>query len=65
LDRNETDGCANGAAGTIWYKTSDRLIVDNKNVTTARFTLLTPPPGSQDDSGSHLVAEDMLIQGCS
>ena len=39
-------GCGNGGAGTIWFKTSDRLIIDNKNVETARFTLLNPPSGS-------------------
>lgn len=27
---NNTDGCGNGGAGTVWYRIIDRLYVDNE-----------------------------------
>ena len=31
-------GCANGAAGTVWMKSEDLLLVDNKNKPTNKMT---------------------------
>lgn len=38
------DNCGNAASGTLWYRDDDKLVVDNKDVITKRFTLITPPP---------------------
>lgn len=40
---NNTDGCGNGGAGTVWYRKLDRLYVDNEGKQTIKPTMLTPP----------------------
>ena len=37
------DGCKNGASGTLWYKTNDTLIVDNREMNSTGFTMLRVP----------------------
>jgi len=40
------DNCGNAASGTLWYRDEDRLVIDNKDVVTQRYTLVKPPPKS-------------------
>jgi len=58
------DGCGNGAAGTIWYRTNDRLIVDNNDIETLSQTFLQPstPPSTWKISTPY-ISLDFLIKG--
>jgi len=58
------NGCGNGAAGTVWYKQNDRLIVDNNDIVTLSQTFLHPstPPRTWKDSTPY-VSLDFLIKG--
>ena len=39
------EGCGNGAAGTIFYRNDSRLLINNGDKQTDKFTLIkTPPP---------------------
>ena len=65
-DFNTTDynGCANGAAGTIWFKSDDILIVDNKDKISNKFTrLLAPTHHTRKLDSPHLIATTLILQG--
>lgn len=66
---NNVDGCGNGAAGTLFYKTDSRLIINNEGKQTAKLTIITAPkaevdPYAQyDESKPSVVAKSMIIDG--
>jgi len=39
---SDLNGCANGGAGTVWYKPVDRLTVNNNNSISLAQTFLHP-----------------------
>jgi|688.fasta_scaffold733534_1 hypothetical protein len=41
---NQTQSCANGAAGTIYHAKKDELIIDTKGVISDKFTMIKVPP---------------------
>ena len=61
--RGEEDynGCANGAAGTIWLKEDDILIIDNKDKVTNKFTRILPPTHSHSDHSPHLISKTFTL----
>lgn len=57
------DGCANGAAGTIFFREFDTLIVDNKNKITDKFTRMEAPTYHKKLNEAHLVAKRIVLAG--
>ena len=50
-DVDTEGGCGNGAAGSIWYKTEDSLIINNNKTVTDKMTVIKIPPQSQVEEG--------------
>ena len=64
--QNKTDynGCANGAPGTVWLKSEDILIVDNKDKITNKFTrILAPTHHTRKLDSPHLIATTFVLKG--
>ena len=40
---HNTNGCGNGAAGTVYFKRDSRLLIDNENKLTVKRTVLSAP----------------------
>lgn len=57
------EGCANGAAGTIWFKKDDILIVDNKWKRSDKFTRMEAPTYHQKLNEPHLIAKSVMLKG--
>ena len=57
------NSCSNGAAGTLWYRHEDRLVVDNKGKKTEKKTRILAPWGSQREGLPHLIAKDIVLVG--
>ena len=36
-------GCGNAGAGSIWYRTEDRLVIDNNGTLTDKYTVIQIP----------------------
>ena len=43
VDNQTGDGCGNGAAGSIWYRTEDSLIIKNNKTITDKMTVIKIP----------------------
>jgi hypothetical protein len=56
-------GCANGAAGTVWMKSEDLLMVDNKHKPTNKMTRIMAPHASQEKGKPHLIAKKVHVYG--
>jgi len=52
----DESGCQNGAAGTLWYRPSDHLVVKNNVTVSDRYTVVKPPSG-----GLHLAKELTIL----
>ena len=59
-DHETEDGCANGAAGTIWYKPKDFLLVDNQFLPSNKKTVIKVPKISSFHEGINYVLADRL-----
>lgn len=57
-----TDGCGNGAAGTLFYKTESKLVIDNENKLTPKKTVLTARQ-NQNEKSPAIIAKTVLIDG--
>jgi len=55
-----TDGCGNGAAGTIFYKNEDKVLINNEGKPTVRLTIVRAP---ESDSFSSVLAHSVIIEG--
>lgn len=62
--KDDYDGCANGAAGTIWNRKDDELIIDNKDKVTNKYTRITAPRSSKI-IGKHYreIAKSITLKG--
>jgi len=62
--KDDYNGCANGAAGTVWNRKTDELIVDNKDKPTDKYTRISAPR-SFHQKGNHYreIADTMNIKG--
>lgn len=34
------NNCGNAASGTLWYRDDDRLVIDNEDIATPRYTII-------------------------
>ena len=57
------NGCANGASGTIYFRGSDTLILDNKEKVTDKYTRMQAPKTNQKWNSPHLIAKSVVLQG--
>ena len=64
-ERKEETGCANGAAGTVYYTETDTLVIDNKGVTLTAATTVDIPVEKQNNSfeGLSELAKKLIVQG--
>lgn len=55
------DGCGNGAAGTLYYKSNGILVIDNEHKVTVKKTVLTANklPGG----GPSVLTNSVIVDG--
>jgi hypothetical protein len=64
-DRVEETGCANGAAGTVYYTETDTLVIDNKGIKLTAATTVNIPEAKHTDSTNAIseLAKKFIVQG--
>lgn len=55
------DGCGNGAAGTLFYKSNGILVIDNEHKVTVKKTVLTA--NKLTGGGPSILSSSVLIDG--
>lgn len=55
--------CGNGAAGTIWNRKTDKLIIDNKDLPSKQLTIIKPPIHSWSHGKPRVIAENIDVKG--
>ena len=65
LDTKIETGCANGAAGTIFYTSTDSLVIDNKGSNSTAATAVEIPVEKQRNSAKSLpeISNKLIIDG--
>ena len=57
------DGCGNGAAGTIWNRKTEKLLVDNNGQKTRSVTNLKAKERSAKYAGKFMVGKTFIVRG--
>jgi len=55
--------CSNGAAGSIWLRHEDRLVIDNKDKVTIRQTPIAAPKHLRRRGRPHFIAKIVVLEG--